>query len=249
MDRSREIKARLERLLRLESAPEFLDIVNHRVEHDFADFHRRRPLRGVVLDETFRHYWRLSDDFRDGRLVERVRWHLYAERQALRALATARTLMYHAWTVGVEEYSVSMDGHLEIEGCAQHLTLDLLSLGAIEQEARIAWERRDSVSTYTGIGGRLGAQTVLLPDAALTEQRCAEAVRRWYRARFQWTRGHWTHEERSEPTFAFDWEWQVLPPTEDEEEEAARRHWLGFSNLIRTGPEVEGPPLLRAVSG
>jgi hypothetical protein len=109
-------------LLRLESEPDFLDIVNHRVEHDFADFHRRRPLRGVVLDETFRRYWRLSHGLRHGDLVERMRWRLYEERQALRALATARKLTYHAWMVGVERYSVSMDGHLEMEGCASHLT-------------------------------------------------------------------------------------------------------------------------------
>jgi len=119
--------------------------------------------------------------------------------------------------------------------------LDLLSMGAIEREARMAWERRNSVSTHTGIGGRLGAQTILLPDAALTEQRCAEAVRRWYRSRFAWTRAHWTHEEESAPRFAFDWEWQVLPPAEDEEEEAARRSRLGLANRIRTGPEAEEP--------
>ena len=148
MHRSREIKARLERLLRLESEPDFLDIVNHRVEHDFADFHRRRPLRGVVLDETFRRYWRLSDALHDGHLVEWMRWRLYEERQALRALTTARKLTYHAWTVGVEGYSVSMDGHLEMEGCTPHLTLDLHSMGAIEREARMAWERRNSVSTH-----------------------------------------------------------------------------------------------------
>jgi hypothetical protein len=61
-------------------------------------------------------------------------------------------------------------------------------------------------------------------------------VRRWYRSCFEWTPGQWTHEEKCEPTFAFDWEWQVLPPAEGEEEEAARRSYLGFSNVIRADP-------------
>jgi hypothetical protein len=55
------------------------------------------------------------------------------------------------------------EGYLEMGGCAHHLTLDLLSMWAIEQEDRMAWERRNSASIHTGVGGRLGTQTILLP--------------------------------------------------------------------------------------
>jgi hypothetical protein len=236
MRSAKELKRRLERILRLESEPDLLDIVNHRVHHDFADWHRRRPVRGVLLDEAFRCYHCLAHEFQSGRLVDHVRWRIYEERQGRRALATARQLAYHAWTVGVEGYSVSMDGYLEMEGCPHHLTLDLLAMGAVENEARWAWDR-GTVTTHRGIGGRLGEQTILLPGATLTEERCGEAVRRWYRSRFEWTRGHWTHREKAEPIFSFDWEWHVLPPPENEEEEASRRAWLSFSNAIRSSSE------------
>lgn len=202
---SKELKVRLERVLRLESEPDFADIVNRRVEHDFAEWHRRRPLRGVLLDAAFRRYHRVHHELREGELVDRIRWRLYQERSAWRALAAARELTYHAWTIGVAGYSACMDGHLEMKGCPHHLTLDLVAIGAVEHGARWAWAR-NTVETHTGVGGRLGAQTILLPDAALTEERCAEAVRRWYRRRYEWARGHWTHREKSEPSFSFDWE-------------------------------------------
>jgi hypothetical protein len=122
-----------------------------------------------------------------------------------RALASARTLRYTSIYVLPTRGCTDIDGYFDF-GRRSSFGLSLAAAGAINNLALRQWEDGDPLDD-DGLEGMLGGHHILIPGDVLTPELAAEALRRWYRSRFESKRHHWTHLTGSDPAIVLDLNW------------------------------------------
>jgi hypothetical protein len=145
------------------------------------------------------------------RLPNTVRWYAVEALGAVqlargkRVLASARTLRYTSIDVHPIRGCTDIDGYFDF-GARSTFHLSLVAAGTLNDEALRAWQQEEPL-TGEGLKGMLGGRHILVPGDELTPELVTEALRRWYRHRFELTRRHWTYFTGTEPTIVLDLDW------------------------------------------
>ena len=142
-------------------------------------------------------------------------------------LASARIITFRSETIGVPGFSGWMDGYLFEPGNNWSYGLTLESEGALIDRIHDRWERGELEEGANLDWG------ILVPGDGLTPENVEEGVMRWYRAKFLWKHGHWTHGGKYSPDFKFEIAWDELPKDLSEEEKENSRKFFRLSQGVR----------------
>lgn len=136
------------------------------------------------------------------------RWRQVRERGEMlrgqRALAQAPTLCYcspHIHPIGETD---DIEGWFTFGSAGYRL--DIITPGLLAQATHEDWTRGSVLRADRAAW--FSADWLLVPADTLDDELIAEAITRWYRERFKYQRGHWSHLEGRLPAVEINLAWE-----------------------------------------